>query len=305
MDMLFVRDFAKFTGGHLKFSDYMRHTSASGLAEPVLYQTPRSRGVPGNIFDDYGGRTLDVLRPFPAYFVAGEDWFILDEAGVHPNGAPVVNLIQGFRHVDRTHPLFECLARPALRICVSERLAKAVQMHANGEVCVIENGIEVIPSRDRRPLFWPARVLIAGLKHPEIARAVAARINSIVEIDLVTEMLPRPVFLSRMAKASICVLLPMEREGFFLPPLEAMALGRGVVTPWCDGNLAYCRSGENCLMPAYDAEALAAAVLSLAHDSTQLTRLATAGLASAAKHSIANERNAYHILLARYLRRSL
>src|ERR1035437_2096865 len=82
LEMLFVRDFAGFSGGHLKFADYLRHTATSGVARPVLYQTPRSRAIPGNIFNDYKGATINELRPFPAYFVAGEDWFILDAAGV-------------------------------------------------------------------------------------------------------------------------------------------------------------------------------------------------------------------------------
>jgi hypothetical protein len=80
--MLFVRDFAGFGGGHLKVADYIRHTEASGLARPVLYQTPPSRTSPGNIFNERDYAMINELRPFPAYFLAGEDWFILDRAGV-------------------------------------------------------------------------------------------------------------------------------------------------------------------------------------------------------------------------------
>ena len=64
MDMLFVRDFAGFTGGHLKFADYMRHTAASGFAQPVFYQTSRSSAVSNNFFDDYDGPRIEQLRPF-------------------------------------------------------------------------------------------------------------------------------------------------------------------------------------------------------------------------------------------------
>lgn len=302
--MLFVRDFAGFTGGHLKFADYMKHTAASGLAEPVFYQTPRSSAVPNNFFNEYDGRRIDRLRPFPAYFIAGEDWFILDQAGINPGPAPVVNLIQGLRHAEPENPLFGCLARPALRICVSPAVANAIRDDVNGDVHVIENGIETDPLLTRRPFDKPARVLIAGLKNPEVARRIAALLDGYAEVDLFTDLLPRPAFLARMAEASVCVLLPLEREGFFLPPLEAMALGRGVITPDCIGNSAYCRPGENCLMPIYGAEALAAAARTLTHDVAQLERLAAAGLKTATQHSIERERNAYHVLLASYFEQS-
>jgi glycosyltransferase involved in cell wall biosynthesis len=301
--MLFIRDFAGFTGGHLKFADYIRHTEASGIAEPVLYQTSRSRAVPGNIFNEYNGLTIDELRAFPAYFVAGEDWFVLDSASIDPGPSPVVNLIQGFRHAEPADPLFGCLARPALRICVSPAVAEAIRNYVNGEVHVIENGVEVDAIPDKRPLAGLPRILIAGFKNPDVARAIAARLDCLVQVDLVLEQIPRPAFLARIAASSICIMLPLEREGFFLPPLEAMALGRGVVTPDCGGNRAYCRPGENCLIMPYDADAIAAAALALAHDQRQLERLVAGGLRTAAQASIDRERVAYQTLLARYLAR--
>jgi glycosyltransferase involved in cell wall biosynthesis len=83
-----------------------------------------------------------------------------------------------------------------------------------------------------------------------------------------------------------------------------MALGRGVITPDCIGNSAYCRPGENCLMPIYVADALAAAARILIDDGAQLQRLAAAGLKTASQRSIERERNAYHALLASYLGQS-
>ncbi|MGH6846218.1 MAG: glycosyltransferase [Methylocella sp.] len=305
LNMLFVRDFAGFTGGHLKFLDYMKHTAASELAEPVLYQTARSRVVPSNIFNNYEGRTIDRLQPFPAYFIAGEDWFIIDDAGINLREAPIVNLIQGLRHAEPGSPLFSCLARPALRICVSPAVADAIREHANGDVHVICNGIEFASYPAMRPLGGPARVFVAGLKNTEIGLAIAARLDGLVEVELVTELLARPDFLARMAEATVCIFLPtILGEGFFLPPLEAMALGRGVIVPDCGGNRAYCQPGQNCLMPAYDPEALATGALMLVRNDAQLQRLADAGRKTAAEQSIEKERSAYHALLARYLGRS-
>jgi hypothetical protein len=190
--MLFVWDFAEFSSGHLKFADYISHTAASGFVRPVFYQTSRSDAVLGNIFNNYDGLRIHELRPFPAYFIAGEDWLILDGAGIDPKGSAVVNLIQGLRHAEPTNLLFACLARPALRICVSPAVADAIRNHANGEVHVIENSIEVGAVPDRRPLDGPPRVFVAGLKNPEVARNVAALLDGLAEVDLVTEPLPRP-----------------------------------------------------------------------------------------------------------------
>jgi hypothetical protein len=301
MEMLFVRDFAGFTGGHLKFFDYLNHTAASASATPILFQTRGSRAVAGNIFNNYRGATVEEVRSFPAYFVAGDDWFILDKAGIDASAAPVVNLVQGFRHADPGCPLFACLARPALRICVSAAVADAIRYRANGDLVVIENGVEVGQISSRRPLEGPARVMIAGLKNPTVARELAVRLGGDAEIDLMIDPLPRDAFLARAAQASICIMLPLAAEGYFLPPLEAMALGRGVITPDCRGNRGYCQPGVNCLMPEYAVDALASAATGLIHDPARLARLAVGGLKTAARLSIEKERAAYHSALAGYL----
>jgi glycosyltransferase involved in cell wall biosynthesis len=301
MEMLFVRDFAEFSGGHLKFSDYIKHTAASGLASPVLYQTRRSRSVAGNIFNNYTGATIDELRPFPAYFIAGLDWFILDEAKIDPDGSPVVNFIQHVRHAIPHTPLFQCLARPALRICVSPAVADAIRGHANGEIFVIQNAVDVGSVPNIRSIGGPPRVIVAGLKNAAIACEVATRLAPFAEVDLITGQLPRDVFLARVAEASICVVLPSATEGFFLPPLEAMALGRGVITPDCVGNLCYCVADHNCLMPKYNAEALADAALTLIRDGARLAALAAEGVKTASERSLADERKEYHAILVRYL----
>ncbi len=300
MEMLFTRDFTGFSGGHLKYYDYLRHTEASGLAAPVLYQTPGSAGRPGNPFDHCGVPQISTLRPFAAYFLAGMDWSLLDAAGIDPTGAPVINLIQGLRHAQPGTKLFACLARPALRICVSQQVASAIASFANGPVHTIPNGIEIIPP-PCRPLNAPARILIAGGKNPEMAREIATLLHGAAEVDLITNPLPREAFLARMAAATICVLLPLPTEGFFLPPLEAMALGRAVVVPDCIGNRGFCLPGETCLLPGYTAESLAAAAAALALDPAQRAALGAAGTKMAANHSLTRERAAYLALLRQLL----
>jgi hypothetical protein len=300
LQMLFLRDYTCFAGGHLKYADYIRHTMACDGVDPVLYQTPRSHATADNIFREFADRAVDVLQPCPAYFIAGTDWFILDEAGIDTGAAPVINLIQDFRYADPTHPVHRCLRRPALRICVSDPLAAAVRDHANGEVCVIHNGMAPIATRGYPA--GPPRVLVAGLKNPALAQAVAQRLDGLVAVDLVTQTLPRPDFLERMARATVCMLLPLPREGFYLPPLEAMALGRGVVTTDCEGNRTYCRHDGNCLIPAAIPDDLVAAALTLVRDAPRLQRLVEGGHETAALHSLDRERTAYHEVLDRYLR---
>ena len=90
-------------------------------------------------------------------------------------------------------------------------------------------------------------------------------------------------------------------EGFFLPPLEAMALGRGVVIRECESSRDYCRPDENCLTRPQDAEAIAAAVLRLIGDRERLHRVASAGRQTAAEFSLSRERAVYCAALARHL----
>jgi glycosyltransferase involved in cell wall biosynthesis len=73
------------------------------------------------------------------------------------------------------------------------------------------------------------------------------------------------------------------REGFGLPPLEAMACGCAVVTTDCGGVRDFARHEENCLMVAPgDVAGIAAAIARLVADRDLRDRLARAGRATAA-----------------------
>ncbi len=71
-------------------------------------------------------------------------------------------------------------------------------------------------------------------------------------------------------------------EGFGLPPLEAMACGRAVVTTDCGGVREFARPNENCLMtqPA-DPPALAKAIERLVRDPCERERLVETGTLTA------------------------
>jgi glycosyltransferase involved in cell wall biosynthesis len=73
------------------------------------------------------------------------------------------------------------------------------------------------------------------------------------------------------------------REGFGLPPLEAMACGCAVVTTDCGGVNDYARDKENCLLvPVSDPAGLAAAIERLLDDAALRMRLAESGVRTAA-----------------------
>jgi len=73
------------------------------------------------------------------------------------------------------------------------------------------------------------------------------------------------------------------REGFGLPPLEAMASGCAVVTTDCGGVSDFARHDENCLMvPPGDSTALAAAIGRLLDDTALRRKLSAAAVRTAA-----------------------
>jgi hypothetical protein len=226
--ILFHRDFGGLTGGHLKVWDYYRHATHSRRYRPRIYLTPESVRDAGNPWLSGPSPPLTAWRPAAAdvLFLAGLDW----EAVPEPVAMPVINLVQGVRHADRGDPRRAFLVRPAIRICVSDEVADAIGGTGlvNGPVHVIPNGIDL----DDLPPPAAVRdtpVLVAGAKNPAFATAVAERLGVAgVRADCLLAGLPRPAFLARLARAQVAVTLPLDREGFFLPALEAMAVGASV-----------------------------------------------------------------------------
>lgn len=294
--MLFHRDFRGYSGGHGKVWDYFNHALAAGW-DARVHLTPESLrdasnpwlARPERIVPDWQPERADVL------FLGGMDWRALPA----DSGRPVINLIQHLRHADPDQPLRAFLKRRALRICVSAPVAEAIV--ATGEV----NGpVEIIEAALNLPALPPESppregVFIGALKNPKVGAALAARLRAGgVAVDACLDWLPRADYLHRLGAAEIAVLLPHSTEGFFLPGLEAMALGCAAVVPDCGGNRAYLEPGRNALAPPAEAEALAAAVQRLRADPALRGRLAAAGQATAARFSLDRERARFHALLA-------
>ena len=172
------------------------------------------------------------------------------------SNGPIINLIQHVHHGDPGHPLSGFLRHRAIRICVSEEVRAAIEaVGVNGPTVVIPNGIDqgdlpAVAAPAERPVDW----LVCGLKDDRsaLARELARRLElegGWGRVEMLTKLLPRAEFLAALARAGAVVLLPRATEGFYLPALEAMALGALVVCPDCVGNRSFCRDGDNALVP--------------------------------------------------------
>lgn len=297
--ILFHRDFQGYTGGHGKVWDYFNHALALGWDARVFLSPCSLRGpdnpfmaVPDRIEPEWAPERADVL------FLAGMDWAALPEGQAH---APVVNLVQHVRHADPALPLRRFLSRPATRICVSRAVATAIE--ASGEVAgpvrVIPAALDLAPVDALRPAPAEPRVLVAALKNPALGRALAQLLEEQgIGVRLLDSAMPRASYLEAMLDARVVVPLPHPTEGFFLPGLEAMALGRAVAMPPCVGSDEYATAGENCLMPDADPASLAAAVQRLLDEPALYARLVDRGRVTASGHDQAAERAAFAQVLA-------
>jgi hypothetical protein len=295
--LLFHRDYRSFTGGHLKVYHYFLHAQESAKFQPRIYFTPNSVRGPGNPWHAISPPPLEDWRPAEAavLFLAGLDWLALTV----PAPVPVINLIQSFRHADPGDARRSYLAWPAVRVCVSQEVADAIESTGivNGPVHVIPNGIDLgrIPTAPVRDI----EVLVAGIKNPALAVAVAARLRgSGLNVTVVTALLPRAQFLELLSRARVAVMLPRKSEGFYLPALEAMAAEAIVVCPDCTGNRGFCRDGETAFMPAYSLdEIVAAAIAASGQPERARCIMLRAAAAESRRHGLDAERAAFlHIL---------
>lgn len=291
--VLFRRTFNRFTGGHLKVRDYIRHTAASNCFTPVLHVSEESKAFypwPDDcaLASEYDPENAGIL------FIAGEDWGALKDFPGIEDRKPVINLIQGLHHANPAFTLYDYLPRRATRICVSDAVKSAIEGtgRCNGPVVTLPAGIDLgeLPS----PPPKDTDVFIIGVKAPELAAGVAGLIGAHgARVDLLTDPVPRATFLGRMARARVAVTLPTLREGFYIPALEGMALDCAIVCPDAIGNRAFCVDGENCLMPARNKQSIASAALRLLHDGPLALRLRAAGGQTVARHGLGRERHLF------------
>ncbi|MCW5737694.1 MAG: glycosyltransferase family 4 protein [Enhydrobacter sp.] len=308
--MLFMRTYRRLQGGHFKVADYIEHVLRSNLFRPVLYLTPTPMA---HEFDRLVSSSVErVQEPFAAdaFFVAGTDWDTLDEAGISTEGKLVVNLIQGFAHFRAEGAKRKHLERRALRVCVSEAVRDSVMDFTGSHwpVAVVANGIDWEETRQAARSSGPStgdvRIFVLGVKDPDLASDVADRLTCCgLKVDLLSARTPREELLKRMAACTVAVLLPKVRvpEGFYLPALEAMVLGRAVVLPDCVGPRSFCIDGETCLVPPRTAKELSEAACTLASDPLLRARFAEAANKIIPRYTLERERMEFTQLLKDYV----
>mgnify|MGYP006429932069 CR=1 FL=1 len=296
--VLFHRSYKRFTGGHMKVLDYFQHTKITKGYDPSIYVTPDSiADHPWNrepsVVSCYDPEQADVL------FVAGTDWSALSKYEKIEEKIPVINLIQGIRHAAPDTELYNYLDRKATRICVSDEVRRALEatQQCNGPLLTIQNGIN-LQALPRAKSLPEVDIFIAGVKQPQLAKVLDALLNSRgYKIDCQTEHIPRSKFLLRMASSRIVVALPVRMEGFFLPPLEAMAMGRTVVCPDCIGNRSFCIDGVTALMPKPDAQAIEEQIIRIDSDPSLEAQMRTNGKNISARFDLHAERAAFQKIL--------
>ena len=248
----------------MKVRNYFEHVLASPFAERLRLcmpaDTPWHEANPWLRYRERATSEID-WKSVGTLVISGWGWERFVPEGFH-HGPPfrVVYLVQSFGCLNPRDSRFPHLTNPAIRICVSQPLGDRLRRLAvaNGPVHVIPAAVDVrdIPTDVTKDIG----VLVVGVKRAEIARDVATALEGRgVATHLRTDKCGRIEFLKRLARARVVACLPAVTEGFYLPALEAMAAGAVVVCPDVIGN-DYCLDGFNCLKPAYDVDALAAAI---------------------------------------------
>ena len=310
----FHRKYARLNGGRVKHSHYFDHVACMpGFTPRIAFSGgPPDESLARECAERWpAGDGGAVERWAPehgdVFFLAGLDWRFLSSWGIDDLPHPRINYVQHVRHAHDGTELHRYLAERAVRICVSQEVADAIAATGRvaGPILTIPNGVDLAPfesAEDGSPAGFAARpsaVAIIGYKRPDLARSLAARLETEgVEHRLLADFLDRGVFFDRLAGSRVAVCLPHAEEGFYLPALEAMALGCVVVTMDCIGNRGFCRHERTCLVAEPNADSLSAGVKrALAMPAPERGRIHREARDTVARHSLASERARFHAVL--------
>lgn len=225
-------------------------------------------------------------------------------------------LFMDYREMFIDRPYEAWLMRHALRwheraLVLSDYCRQELNAHSSGDIVVVGLGLSdpqlfhPLPLEARRQLGEPRTILSLGDPRPrkgladflQAAALVYEQLKDIrflfvskeacqIESQVPFEYAHRPTRAELARLYATCDLFVSAswREGFGLPPLEAMACGTPVVLTDSGGAREYARHGENCLMvPARDPPALAKAMQRVLGDATLARRLAVNGPPTAAQ----------------------
>jgi glycosyltransferase involved in cell wall biosynthesis len=173
---------------------------------------------------------------------------------------------------------------PLPMFCVSEWLRQQVR---RPDAIVVGQGIDLAVFHPS-PRPGRSRVVIGTIAnpspvkgYPDVVRAIGTLDGA--PIEFVTAAGSGETDMASFYRSCDIFVFASRREGFGLPPLEAMACGCAVITTDCGGVNDYARDAVNCLMTAPgDPNALAAAIERLIADPMLRERLAAEGVRTAA-----------------------
>jgi glycosyltransferase involved in cell wall biosynthesis len=301
--VLFHRKYRRFTGGHLKVWHYFNHVlAAPGFDARVHFDVNSSwdRSNPWLQTPDRVVKSLEGMNP-DVLFVAGRDWQRLDQLGMLGGGTPILNLIQHVRHGADWSIQSNYLDRKAIRLCVSQEVADAMEeAGSRGPIVVIPNGVDAPIVAPGDSSARPVDLLVAGLKQPAMATRAARQLaRTGRSIEVLTDRLSRDDFLDAMRRARVTLFLPNETEGFYLPALEGMALGTIVVCPDCVGNRSFCLPQVNAFRPAFRFDDLVHETeTALAMEEPAAEALRRGAIETVSNYSLDGERQKFHEVLA-------
>lgn len=305
----FYRNYQQFSGGHLKHAHYFRNTQSypdfspricfeKHAAEPPAILQERSELWQGDSIKNWTPEAEDI------FFIAGTDWRYLDKQGLAERLNTRINLIQHVRHAHENTELLSYLKRKAIRICVSQEVADAIHDTGivNGPVIVIPNGVDLklqATAAIENDSETDKKILIVGYKNQDFASQLSERLGQKnIEYQLNLALRGRADYLEQLDEFGIVLCLPHAEEGFYLPALETMALGKLTITMDCIGNRSFCLPNNNCLVAEYTLESAVACIqnaLSLEKSTRNTLRLN--GIKTAKTFSMQQETEKYHHLL--------
>jgi hypothetical protein len=303
--VLFFRDFRRFTGGDLKVWDYFNHVRASPRHEALIRFTEDSiwgNSNPWNAAREHVVRFGEPVSP-DVLFLSGVDWRMIERTERPESRVPIVNLIQHVRHACPDDKLgrHRYLSHKAIRICVSPEVAHAIEQtgRVRGPIFTIPDAVDLERlAAHARPGPRELDLLVLANKQPERGHAVLEQLAG-VRARIVDERSPHAEVLDLIASAAVTVFVPNPKEGFYLPALEGMALGTIVVCPDCVGNRSYCIDRENCFRPAYETESIVAAASEALQRRGELEELVSRAGATARRYDLPGERKAFLEILDR------
>lgn len=317
--VLFHRSWTIFnggtSGGQIKVRDAFEHVKHAEGFEPKVFFGKDTVWYdnPGNVWLPYRSEAVPnwEIQADDILFFAGFDWKVLPLHQRQQPPVPILNIAQP-RHTrpeDRRHSY---LQHPAIRIAKSS-IGKQIleDFGVNGPVYLIPDAIDLkaLPAPHPNP---DLDILIVGLKNPDMAKRLQARLEQRnrfrlrklkVDIQVPPKLPTRMDFIHLLNRCKIAVFLPLDAargaEGFYLPALEAMVMQKLVICPYAVGNIDFCIPDQTCIQPEYHEDAIYQAIL----QAIKMPKGRKAAMKEQAKnityrHDLKEEKKAYLQLLS-------